>query len=401
MTTTPLPPLTRGLTWLLAIACGVFVAGIYFNQPLLEEFANDFHTTIQNIAVVAAATQIGYALGLLLLAPLGDRYERRALIMVLGPLLALALVAVAAVQTLPMLVVASLALGLFATVTQQLIPIAAHLAQPERRGRIVGTVMSGLLLGILCGRFFAGTISALWGWRAVFLAEAALVLVLVGALRFALPRMPSEHRTSYPRLIASVFGVARQYAELREAALVGALLFAAFSVFWVTLTPWLAGPAFHLGGEVAGLFGLIGAVGAATAPLAGRYADRLGARWVLNASILIVLASFLVFALGGRSLVLLAFGTIVLDLGVQASQIANQTRIYALDAAARSRINAFYMTAYFIGGAVGSALAGTAWQYGGWIAAMLLGGAFTLLAALAHALAGRSPRMARTADPAI
>lgn len=394
MTTPSLPPLTRGLTWLLSIACGVFVAGIYFNQPLLAEFANGFHTSIQSIATVAAATQAGYALGLLLLAPLGDRYERRALIMVLGPLLALALLAVAAVHSLPMLVATSLALGLFATVTQQLIPIAAHLAEPEKRGHVVGTVMSGLLLGILCGRFFAGTVSALWGWRAVFRIEAVLVLALVAALRFALPRMPSEHRTSYPRLIASVFGAARRHAELREAALVGGLLFAAFSVFWVTLTPWLASPAFHLGGEVAGLFGLIGAAGAATAPFAGRYADRLGARWVLNASILIVFASFIVFALGGRSLALLAFGTIVLDLGVQASQIANQTRIYALDATARSRINAFYMTAYFIGGSVGSALAGTAWQYGGWLAAMALGGAFTLLAALVHVLAGRPEKAA-------
>jgi len=389
MTSPALPPLTRGLTWLLSIACGVFVAGIYFNQPLLAEFANDFHTSIQRIAAVAAATQVGYALGLLLLAPLGDRYERRALVVVLGPLLALALLAVASVHSLPMLVATSLALGLFATVTQQLIPIAAHLAEPEKRGRVVGTVMSGLLLGILCGRFFAGAIAALWGWRAVFRIEAVLVLALVAALRFALPRMPSEHRASYPRLIGSVFGVARRHAELREASLVGGLLFAAFSVFWVTLTPWLAGPAFHLGGEVAGLFGLIGAAGAMAAPFAGRHADRLGARQVLNLSILIVLASFVVFALGGRSLALLALGTIVLDLGVQASQIANQTRIYALDAAARSRINAFYMTSYFVGGALGSALAGTAWEYGGWLAAMALGGAFTLAAALVHVLAGR------------
>lgn len=390
MTTPALPPLSRGLTWLLSIACGVFVAGIYFNQPLLAEFANDFHTSIQSIAAVAAATQVGYAFGLLLLAPLGDRYERRALIMVLGPLLALALIAVTLAQSLALLVATSLALGLFATVTQQLIPIAAHLAAPEKRGHVVGTVMSGLLLGILCGRFFAGAISALWGWRAVFRIEAVLVLALVVALRCALPRMPGEHRTGYPRLLASVFGAARRHAELREAALVGGLLFAAFSVFWVTLTPWLASPVFRLGGEVAGLFGLIGAVGAMAAPFAGRYADRRGARWVLNASILIVFAAFIVFALGGRSLALLAFGTIVLDLGVQTSQIANQTRIYALDANARSRINAFYMTAYFIGGSAGSALTGMAWQHGGWLAAMALGGAFTLLAALVHVLAGRS-----------
>jgi predicted MFS family arabinose efflux permease len=395
MTPTTPPPLTGGLTWLLAIACGVFVSGIYFNQPLLADFANEFHTSIQSIATVAAATQIGYALGLLLFAPLGDRYEKRALISVLAPLLALSLIAVAAARTLPALIAASFALGLFATVTQQLLPIAAHLADPERRGRTVGTVMSGLLLGILCGRFFAGTVSALWGWRSVFLIEAALVLVLAAALRFALPRMPGEHRASYPRLIASVFGVARQYAPLREAALIAGLLFAGFSVFWVTLTPLLA-TAFHLGGGVAGLFGLVGAVGAAAAPIAGRYADRYGSRWVLNASILIVFASFIVFALGSGSLILLALGTILLDLGAQATHIANQTRIFALDVAARARINAFYMTSFFIGGSVGSALAGTAWQYGGWMAAMMLGGAFTLLAALVHVFAGRAARASRS-----
>ena len=391
-TTTPSLRLTRGLTWLMAAACGVFVSGIYFNQPLLSDFARDFHTTMQGVATVAAATQIGYALGLLLFVPLGDRYERRALIMAMGPLLALALIAVTAAHTLPTLIAASLALGMFATVTQQLIPIAAHLAAPEQRGRAVGTVMSGLLLGILCGRFFAGAIAAHWGWRAAFLAEAAVVLALVAALRLALPHMPSEHRSSYPRLIASVFGVARRHPTLREAALVGALLFAAFSVFWVTLTPWLASPAFGLGGEFAGLFGLIGAVGAVIAPVAGRYADRFGSRWVLNASIVAVLVSFAIFAFGGRSLVLLALGTVVLDLGIQASLIANQTRIYALDAAARSRINAFFMTVYFIGGAVGSALAGSAWQYGGWIAATTLGAGFTLLAGLAHGLARPAPR---------
>jgi predicted MFS family arabinose efflux permease len=317
----------------------------------------------------------------------------------MGPLLAMALIAVTVAHTLPMLIAASVALGMFATVTQQLIPITAHLAAPEQRGRAVGTVMSGLLLGILCGRFFAGAIAAHWGWRAVFHVEAALVLVLIVALRCALPYMPSEHRASYPHLIASVFGVAHRYAALREAALVGALLFAAFSVFWVTLTPWLASPAFGLGGEFAGLFGLIGAVGAAIAPVAGRFADRFGSRWVLNASIATVLAAFAIFAAGGGSLVLLALGTVVLDLGIQASLIANQTRIYALDAGARSRINAFFMTVYFIGGAIGSALAGTAWQYGGWITAMLLGAGFTLLAGLAHLLARPSPAVRAALSP--
>lgn len=391
---TAAPALTRGLTWLMAIACGVFASGIYFNQPLLGDFARDFHSSVQSVATVAAATQIGYACGLLLFVPLGDRYERRALILVLGPLLALALFAVAIVRDLPALIAASFALGLFATVTQQLVPIAAHLAAPEQRGRAVGTVMSGLLLGILCGRFFAGAIAAHFGWRTVFVAAGIIVLALVAALRYALPHMPSEHRASYPRLIASVFGAARRHPVLREAALVEALLFAAFSVFWVTLTPWLASPVFGLGAEVAGMFGLVGAVGAAIAPIAGRHADRRGSRWVLNVSIATALAAFVVFAFGGRSLLLLAVGTIVLDLGIQASLIANQTRIYALDAAARSRINAFFMTAMFVGGAGGSALAGTAWQYGGWTTSMALGGALVLLAGVVHLLSRPARRSA-------
>ncbi|MGC1549876.1 MAG: MFS transporter [Rhodanobacter sp.] len=384
------PPLSRSLVLLLATACGVFVASIYFNQPLLGAIAADLHTSVPAIAAVPTATQIGYAMGLLLFGPLGDRFERRRVISIMGPLLALALFATTAVHSLAGLIAASFAVGLLATVTQQIIPLAAHLAAPEERGRTVGTVMSGLLLGILCGRFFSGYLGSVWGWRSAFALSGVLVLALVGLLRLRLPRVHGEHHVSYPQLLASVFGVGRRHATLREAALVGALLFGAFSVFWVSLTPLLAGPTFGLDGRTAGTFGLIGAAGALIAPIAGRRADRSGPRRVLSWAIGAVLLSFVVFAMGGHSLWLLALGTVILDLGIQAALIANQTRIFALDPAARSRINAFFMTMYFGGGALGSALAGIAWQHGGWLSAMGAGGLLTVGAGVAHMALSRN-----------
>ncbi len=377
-------PLSRSLVLLMALACGTFVASIYFNQPLLSAIAHEFGISVQGVSAVPTATQLGYACGLLLFAPLGDRFERRRVITVMGPLLALALFATAATHTLWLLVALSFLVGLLATVTQQIVPLAAHLAAPEQRGRTVGTVMSGVLLGILCGRFFAGYIAAGFGWHAVFAVSGVLVLLLVALLRVRLPRIEGHTELSYPKLLASVFEVARRHAPLREASVVGALLFAAFSVFWVTLTPLLTGSAFHLDGRVAGLFGLIGAVGALIAPIAGRLADRGGPHRVLGIGIACVFVSFGIFAVGSRSLFLLAIGTIVLDLGIQAALIANQTRIFALDQASRSRINAFFMTSYFLGGAAGSALAGLAWQRGGWLAAMAVGALLAALAGMAH-----------------
>jgi predicted MFS family arabinose efflux permease len=377
------PILSRGLTAVLAISCGLTVANLYFNQPLLTLIAHDFGVEVSRATPVAMATQLGYASGLTLLGPLGDRFARKPLILILGAVLTLALLAASASQSLLQLIVASYTLGLAASLAQQLVPLAAQLAPVEHRGRVVGTVMAGLLVGLLGGRVLAGFVGEAWGWRSVFLVGAAGVLAMSGVLACALPNLPPATNARYGELLASTLALARRHVPLRAAALNGALLFGSFSVFWVALTPLLTGPNFALGGRAAGLFGLIGIAGALVAPLAGRLNDRYGTPRVLAGFVGVTGASWLVFAVSANSLVGLALGTLLLDVGIQGGQISNQSRIFALQPEARSRINAFYMTCYFLGGASGSLLAGVAWAHFGWTGAVAAGFALAVLAGLA------------------
>jgi predicted MFS family arabinose efflux permease len=370
---------------LMAASAGLAVATIYFNQPLLETMARSFRVGLTAVAPVAMATQLGYAAGLFVLGPMGDRLPRKGIILVLGIGLTLASLAAAVSPTAEALIGASLGIGLFASLAQQIVPMAAHLAPPEQRGRIVGKVMSGLLFGILGGRFVAGVLGAHVGWRGVFLLGAAGAAGMTAVLAWRLPKLPPVTHEPPGRLILSVFALAGRYPALRAASFTGALLFAAFSVFWVALTPLLAS-AFHLGSQVAGLFGLIGATGALIAPIAGRLTDRIGPGKVLTAGIAGTFASFVVFAISGRSLVGLAVGSILLDGGTQAALIANQARIFALAPSARSRTNSFFMTCYFLGGSAGSVIAGHAWAYAGWTGASVAGLALTAAAGVAHAL---------------
>jgi predicted MFS family arabinose efflux permease len=384
------PILSRGLTAVLAVSCGLTVANLYFNQPLLALIAQSFGVEVSRATPVAMATQLGYASGLTLIGPLGDRVPRKPLILILGAVLTLALFAAAASQSLVQLVIASFALGLAASLAQQLVPLAAQLAPAERRGRVVGTVMAGLLVGLLGGRVVAGFVGEAWGWRSVFLVGATGVMVMSAVLALALPNLPPATNARYGKLLASTLALAREHATLRAAALNGALLFGSFSVFWVALTPLLTGPSFQLDGRAAGLFGLIGIAGAFVAPLAGRLNDKYGTPRVLAGFVAITIVSYGVFAFSAHSLVGLAVGTLVLDLGIQGAQISNQSRIFALQPDARSRINAFYMTCYFVGGASGSLLAGVAWAHFGWAGAVTAGSTLALLAGLAHVPALRT-----------
>ena len=379
--------MSRGFILLMAFTCGAAVANIYYNQPMLGLIARSFATDAAGVAAVPTATQLGYAAGLFLLGPLGDRYDRRRVILALAAALALTLSATAAAPSIAWLAVCSFAVGMSATLVQQVIPLVAHLAPEQRRGRTVGTVMSGVLLGILCGRFVAGLVGAQFGWRAMFAASAVAAGLLGLVLARALPRLQGHSQGSYSDLLRSTLAQAARHRTLREAALEGALLFGAFSAFWVSLTPLLESADFHLDARVAGVFGLIGAAGALMAPLAGRWSDRRGPSAVLGAAIVAVVLSFGVFYVSAHSLIGLVVGTLVMDLGIQAALIANQARIFALDPHARSRINAFFMTIYFLGGALGAWCASHAWARGGWHAAMLVGGAFALGAGLVRLLA--------------
>lgn len=370
---------------LLATIAGVSAANIYFNQPLLDDLRATYTGEAAWVGSVPAATQLGYAAGMLLLAPLGDRFDRRRLILmqIAGLMLALSVAALA--PTLAILAVASFAIGVLATIAQQAVPFAAELAPPAERGHAVGTVMSGLLLGILLARTAAGFIAQYLGWRMVFAASVVALLALAAVVIARLPKSRPTSTLSYSRLLASMWQLARELPGLREASLTGAALFAAFSAFWSILTLLLARAPFHLGPQAAGLFGIVGAAGALAAPLAGRFADKRGPRAVISLSIVLVALSFVVFGLSATSIVGLIVGVVVLDIGVQAAQISNQARIYALKPEARSRVNTVFMVCYFIGGATGSALSALAWRRFGWTGVCATGFAFALVAAARHA----------------
>ena len=377
-------PSLRGLLLLLATIAGVAVANIYYNQPLLDNFRQSFPASASWVGVVPAVTQLGYAAGMLLLAPLGDRFDRRALILLQTAGMCIALVVAAAAPALPVLVAASLAIGVLATIAQQAVPFAAELAPPSQRGHAVGTVMSGLLLGILLARTAAGFVAEYFGWRAVFAVSVLALLALAVVIVLRLPKSKPTSTLSYGKLLVSMWHLVVEHRALREASLTGAALFAGFSIFWSVLALLLAGPPFHLGPQAAGLFGIVGAAGALAAPLAGKFADRRGPRAIITLSIVLVAISFVVFGFSAKSIAGLVIGVIVLDVGVQAAQISNQSRIYALKPDARSRVNTVDMVAYFIGGALGSAVGAAVWPVFGWVGVSVAGLVFAGLAAWNH-----------------
>lgn len=377
-------PYSRALLLLLATIAGVSVANIYYNQPLLDRFRETFAQGASWIGAVPAATQLGYAAGMLFLAPLGDRFDRKRLILLQTVGLALALIAAASAPSLVVLVVTSLAIGVLSTIAQQAVPFAAELAPPAERGHAVGTVMSGLLLGILLARTAAGFIAQYFGWRTVFGASVGALAVLALVVIARLPNSRPTSTLPYGKLLGSMWHLARELRGLRDASITGAALFAAFSAFWTVLTLLLAGAPFHLGPQAAGLFGIVGAGGALAAPVAGRFSDKRGPHAVITLSIALVALAFVIFAMSGTSIVGLVVGVIVLDIGVQAAQISNQSRIYALKPEARSRVNTVFMVCYFIGGATGSAVGAYAWRAFGWLGVCGAGVLFAFAAAARH-----------------
>jgi len=381
-------PLTQRAVLVMAGACGFGAANIYYNQPMLADIVRDLSSPAA-AGVVPTVTQVGYALGLLLLSPLGDRFDRKILILgkLAGLILALGLAAIS--TNLITLAVASLAIGVLTTFIQQIVPMAAHLAAPAKRGQVVGTVMSGLLIGILGGRVLSGIVAEHLGWREMFGIAAGMMIVLWGVLFLLLPRTAPTSGLPYPALMQSLWHLFRAERVLREASAIGGLMFAAFSAFWATLTLFLASPAYHLGPEAAGLFGLVGIAGALVAPLAGRLADRGGPRRTVGIAIVVVFAAYITFAAAGQSLWGLVAGVVLLDLGVQGAMISNQSRIFALRPESRSRINTIYMVVYFAGGSAGSALGALAWSFGGWLAVSGVGLTLALLAFAIHALSPR------------
>ena len=358
--------LTRRTTFLLSFIVAAVVANIYYVQPLLADIARTFALTVPRAGAIAMLMQAGCAAGMFVFVPLGDVMERRSLIgtLLLGCALALCLFAFAPNPV--WLGLAGFAVGATCAAVHIAVPFAAHLASPEQRGRTVGTVLGGLLLGILLARTFSGYVGALAGWRAVFWMAAAAMAALSVVVRFGLPASAPELSLTWPQLIRSAGGLVRRHSALRQSALLGAMFFCTFSAFWTTLIFFLKAPPYHYGSTAAGMFGIAGAAGAVGAPFVGHLAHRHGPRWTIGLALLITLVSFLLMAALGRWLPGLIAGVILMDFGVQAGHVSNQTRIYNIDPQARGRLNMVYMVSYFTGGALGSYLGAVAWHHFGW-----------------------------------
>lgn len=393
----PAPPVvpahapSRRLIWLLTIATGASVANLYYNQPLLSDIARTFDATPRAAGAIATLTQAGYAVGLLLFVPLGDIVERRRLIVTLLCCVTGALLLAGAGSTLGVVIAASFAIGVTTVVPQLMLPFAAGLAPPDMRGRIVGQVVSGLLVGILAGRAVAGLVNDLAGWRAMFVVAGAAMLALALLMRWMLPTAPPATRATYGALVRSLVTLFRQEPVIRDAAILGALTFAAFSAFWTTLAFRLQAPPLNSGSAVAGAFGLLGLVGAAVAPIAGRRADRRPPRRTIGLALLGNIAAWIVLLLAGHTLWGIAVGVLVLDAATQAGQVSNQARVYALPMEAHSRFNTIYMVCYFVGGSLGSAAAVLAWDSFRWTGVCGVALACLLLAyAVYHCRRGRA-----------
>ncbi len=366
-------PMPASLVLLLATAAGLAVATLYYNQPMLGVLGANIGATGSQVGLVPTLTQLGYALGILLLAPLGDRYDRRRIILFKAAALVVALLVAAASPHIGVLLAASLAIGVFATLAQDIVPAAATLAPEANRGKVVGTVMTGLLLGILLSRVVSGFVAEHFGWRSMFLAAAVSIAAIGVASWRGLPRFKATTHLAYGALLATLMQLWQRHSALRRATVAQGLLSVGFSAFWSTLAVMLHGEPFHMGAAAAGAFGLAGAAGALAAPMAGRIADRKGPELVTRLGAGLAALSFAAMGLAHflvpqAQIVLLVLTAIGFDLGVQASLVAHQTIIYGIDPGARSRLNAVLFVGMFTGMAAGGALGALVLAQWGWMA---------------------------------
>ncbi|MFM0493917.1 MFS transporter [Paraburkholderia caledonica] len=388
--------LTQSLIALFAFCCGAIVANLYYAQPITELIAPDIHMSSNTASLIVSLTQIGYALGLFFLVPLGDLLENRKL-MITTALVSIASLSAAAFAHQPgWFLGISLLVGFSSVAVQILIPLAAHLAPDESRGKVVGTIMSGLLLGILLSRPISSVVAGHFGWRAVFGSAAVLMALVTGVLALTIPRRQPEHKATYFELIGSLAHLLRTMPVLRHRSLYQGLMFASFSLFWTAIPVELTRH-FGLSQTAIGIFALVGAIGATSAPVAGRLAD---AGHTVRATLIALVVGALAYT---PALIHPAWGVfglvatgIILDFAVQMNMVLGQREIYALHAASRNRLNALYMTSIFVGGASGSALASPLYQHGGWPLVAAVATAFPVVALIHYLVIGR-PHAARNA----
>lgn len=376
---TPDARLGRGTVLLLAVVCGAAVANIYYAQPLLPVVADALRVSEGSAGLLVTASQVGYAAALALLVPLGDVLERRRLVTALLGVSAVLLLGASAAPSLGVLLAAIAVVAVTSAVAQIVVPMAASLAGDEERGSVIGTVMSGLLVGILTARTVAGFVAELGGWRLVFVVAAVIMLVLAVAVRLALPVVPPTDATPYPRLLRSVLTLVRSDQLVRRRMVLGGVGFGCFTILWTAVSFLLAAPPYGYGSATIGLFGLAGLAGALAAIAAGRFADRGHGRRVVTIGLGLLLASWALLATGSSSLVGLIAGIVVLDLAQQLLQISHQSALYHRVPQARSRVTSAFLVSAFIGGAIASALTSLLYASVGWIGVCVLGAAVSLL----------------------
>ncbi len=387
-TTTDLPLAT---IFIMAVASALTVANVYFNQALLPAIATGFSVSPREAGLVATLSQLGYALGIVLVVPLGDRAEPRSLIRFLLLGVAVVLLAASSSPTLSILAFLSVLICMGTCVPQIVLPLAAGLAQPERRGRVIAAVQTGLILGILLSRTLAGLAGATFGWRPVYVIAAVLMAVSALILPAILPRRGSAPTALlYLPLLASLWGLLRREPQLRLSCLLGATTFAAFSAFWTTIAFRLGQPPFGLDLGGIGLFALWGGIGGLASPMAGGLIDRFGQDRASAATIGIAALTFVIAITFPTQYVALVVAANLISFGLSVGQIANQARIFALGSEARSRLNTVYMAITFAGSAVGSAAGGTAWASWGWMGVCVFALVCVAIAAVALAMAKRN-----------
>ena len=387
------PELTTFTLWIMTVATGLIVANLYYNQPLLADIARTFNTSKAKAGQVSMVTQLGYATGLFFLAPLADMLKRKRMMMVIFVFIILSLLLTALSQSINLLIFASFLLGTSSMLPQLLVPMTAHLAKPSERGKKIGVVMSGLLIGILLSRTFSGIIAGYYGWRAVFYIAAGIMLVIWLLIGLFLPEVEPDHEGSYRQLMASMIDLVKREPSLRIAALRGALCFACFSAFWSTIV-FLLNQNFNMGSNVAGEFGLVGAFGALAAGLMGRLSDKMDAYKLSGFTLLLILISFIVFYFSGHSIIGLIVGVTLMDMGVQATHISNQAIIFALRPEARNRINTIYMVTYFLGGSAGTFFATQLWKNYQWNGVCAIGVIISIVTLIIHFLNHPKPQSA-------
>ncbi len=374
--------LSRSQVFFMTMTCILVVGNMYYNQPLLGLLAREFGVTENQVSLIPACTLIGYALGILFLVPMGDMLERRKLIQASMTLAGLFAIALPFSANLAVFCVLSAMMGFFNIAQSILIPFASNLSRPEERGKIVGIVLSGILIGTLLARTLAGFIAQYMGWKSVFFFAGGISLTLSVVTQFVLPISAPTFKGTYRQLLASTARLFRDLPVIRESALMGAILFGSFSAFWTTLTFLLESSPFNYEPKTIGLFGALGMVGALAAPLAGRYADKKGAAATIRLGLYSSMAAFALLAVSSQFVFGIVIGVLLLDLGIQVAHISNQSRNFSNPPEIHSRLNTIYIFSYFTGGSLGSYVGSTLWSWGQWPAVCLGGLGFCLLAAL-------------------